>query len=206
MHDSTTDNYGVPPEWVDPLTQTISVFTGAHGVQVVEILTLGAMLERIRTGHYRTEIATLRANRPTLSKKAYTTAKEQLPAFTPCCLLMSRERDVAWDEKFVQASGVVQIDYDDVPDADALKQRLATHPSVVFAFTSPSRGVKVGIAAAGIVDRDSYAHAWRWITTVFAERYPELTASTDEHVKYLHALCFVSDDPDLYVNPTSALY
>jgi len=32
------------------------------------------------------------------------------------------------------------------------------------------------------------------------QAYPELHISEDPHIKYVHALCFLSDDPHIYIN------
>ena len=38
---------------------------------------------------------------------------------------------------------------------------------------------------------------------VLKRAFPDLHISEDEQVKFLHALCFVSDDPDSYFNPNA---
>ena len=105
-------------------------------------------------------------------------------------------------DKLVSVTGTVHYDFDHVPDASALKARLASNPATVFAFISPGGdGVKVGIAAEGITNADTYKHPWHVVLRRLKRAYPDLHISEDEHVKFLHALCFVSDDPEIYINP-----
>ena len=77
---------------------------------------------------------------------------------------------------------------------------------MVFAFVSPrGNGLKVGVAATGIADAESYKHAWSVVMGHMQTRYPAVHINVDEHVKYLHALCYMSLDPALYINPAAPL-
>jgi Primase C terminal 2 (PriCT-2)/BT4734-like, N-terminal domain/Protein of unknown function (DUF3987) len=190
------------PAWGDPLTQKVSVFAGAKSTHVVATPTLGELLSRMTAGRYEPEITHLRVLKATLGAAAYKAAKEKLPAFTPCCLLKTRARNVPLPEKLVSVTGGVHLDFDNVPDTAAVKQRLSQDPSVVCVFTSPSGGgLKVLVAAMGIHDGESYKQAWRYVVDLWHERFPDLTANTDAHVCYLNALCYVSFDRHAYVNP-----
>jgi hypothetical protein len=123
-------------------------------------------------------------------------------AFTPCCALTTRDGKTPWSQKLVSCTGLVHFDVDGVDDPDALKAQLAQHAATVFAFTSPrGNGVKVGIAATGITDPDTYKHVWGSVVDFMRLTYPTVTVSLDEHVKYLHALCYMSWDPTCYRNP-----
>jgi hypothetical protein len=177
----------------------VSVFQGARDTRVVETVPLGAVLERIRIGTYRDTV--LAARRLKQQESAYRSAKERLLAFTPGCALHTRDKDVPWSKKLISTTGIVHYDFDHLRDPAALKQQLARSKALVFAFISPSGdGLKVGIAATGITDTESYRHVWAAVLRRLKKRYPDLHITEDEHVKFLHALCFVSDDPDLYIN------
>jgi Primase C terminal 2 (PriCT-2)/VirE N-terminal domain len=185
------------------LSERVSLFQGAADTRVLETVPLGTILERIKSGAYRDRISTLRQHKATPNEVAYREGKKLLPAFTPGCALRTRKKDVPWEQKLVSTTNTVHYDIDAVDDPVALKARLATHPAVVYAFVSPGWGVKVGVAATGITDPHSYQRAWHVALTRLKQSFPDLTITEDEHVKYLHALCFVSDDPDLYVNPNA---
>jgi DNA repair protein RadA/Sms len=183
------------------LDQPVSVFLGAKSTDVAETVSLGEVLHRIQDGTYRASIAHVREQKPR-SAAAYRKAKEQLCAFTPCCALRTRKQAAPWREKLVSTTGLVHFDFDHVPEASVLKERLASNPATVFAFISPGEdGVKVGIAAEGITNADTYKYPWQVVLRRLKKAYPDLHISEDEHVKFLHALCFVSDDPAIYINP-----
>lgn len=189
---------------IAPLAAEVSVFHGKTATAPAEQLTLGAMLERIRTSAYRTWIDLLRQCREEQGEEQYKAAKGNSVAFTPCCALTSRAQKRPWSEKLVSTTGIVHYDIDGLADAAAARAALAHDDRVVFAFVSPSgHGLKVGVAAEGITGPDTYTTVWAALKADFAQRYPALSVSTDINVKFLHALCFVSDDPDLYVNPAA---
>ena len=184
-----------------PLDSTISVFQGV-GVDVLETIPLGAMLRRIHSGTYRDAVAHVRQLKTTANPAAYKAAKEQLASFTPCCALTSRKKTVPWAQKLLSTTNVVQYDFDHVPDPVGVKRRFAAHPSTVYAFDSPGGdGLKVGIAAEGIQSVESYRAAWAYVLGQLKTAFPDQTISEDPLVKFLHALCFVSYDPDAYINP-----
>jgi hypothetical protein len=183
------------------LAAPVSLFEKAQHTDVVDNLPLGAVLQRIGQGYWRARIASVRQQQAH-GKAAYTRAKDRLPAFTPCCALRTRDKDVPMAEKLISAVGLVHYDFDDVPDPAALKERLKAHPATVFAFTSTGGGgVKVGVAASGITDAASYKRSWHSALRQLRGTFQDLAVSEDPQVKFLHALCFVSDDPDIYMSP-----
>src|SRR5262245_21165652 len=184
------------------LSVQVSVFNGVHTTAPVEQITLAAMLARIKDGAYADRIQALRTLRAQ-DAKAYRQQKTTLPAFTPGCALHTRAKKVAWTEKLIAPAQLVHLDVDHV-DAPALKAQVIADPSVVFAFISPSgEGLKLGIASQGIRDTTSYSQVWRTTISAWKARFPDAVFKEDEQVKYLHALCFVSHDPDLYLNASA---
>lgn len=181
------------------LDAQVTLFDGAYRTPAVEQLTLAAMLARMQDGTYQAPIEALRTLLAQDAEK-YKKQKTFLPAFTPACAMHSRAKKTAWKDKLIAPTQLVHLDVDHV-DAQALKARIIMDPSVVFAFISPSgAGVKLGIASAGITDTTSYKQIWRATIEAWKARFPDATFKEDEHVKYLNALCFVSHDPELYVN------
>lgn len=185
-------------EWT---SHAVTLFRGAQQTTPMEQTTLGVVLDRIKQGTYAREVAALRQIYASGNEGAYRRGKERLPAVTPCCALQSRAQKIPWSEKLLSTTGVVHLDLDHLDDPAAVRTQLAKNPHIVFAFISPSgTGVKVGIAAEGIEGPESYRAAWRRVTEGWHQAYPALPWSEDPAVKYLHALCFVSHDPALYVN------
>jgi BT4734-like, N-terminal domain/Primase C terminal 2 (PriCT-2) len=185
-----------------PLTAPVSLFQGSTDTMVKETIPLADVLKRIQDGTYRPYVEHLRQVLATKGEAAYKRAKAQSIAFTPCCALSTRAQKVPMAQKLRSVVGIVHYDFDHVADPAALKARLAENPATVFAFTSPSGvGVKVGLAASGITDAVSYKAVWHAVLRQLKQTYADVTISEDEKIKYVNALCFVSDDPDLYVNP-----
>ena len=88
-----------------------------------------------------------------------------------------------------------------------MKRQLAQDGHVAFAFVSPSgQGLKIGVAASGITGPEDYKHAWAVVLDALKRTYPAVHFNEDPHVRFLHALCYVSDDPHLYVNGQAVPY
>jgi hypothetical protein len=183
------------------LDADVSLFKGSFDPTVMETIALGAALERIRNGQYHGYVTQLRQLLATQGEDAYRAAKERSIAFTPCCSLTTRDKDTPWDQKLLACTGVVQLDCDGLDDPQALKAHLAQHQATVYAFLSPrGNGLKIGLAATGITSPDTYKHAWAHVVTTIQHAYPDVHINVDEHVKFLHALCYMSADPTLYCN------
>ena len=194
-----------PTHTRSPLTQPVSLFRGAYDTTVIETVPLQTVLARIRTGDYHRDIARMRPLKAT-DEPAYKRQKAQLIAFTPACALTTRDKDVPWTEKLQGCTGLVHFDIDHVRDVHTLKAHLRQQPSLVFAFVSPGGdGLKLGIAATGITDPETYRRAWQYVHTdlqgTLTALDPDAILTCDLLIKYVGALCFVSDDPMLYMNP-----
>jgi hypothetical protein len=183
------------------LDQHVSIFAKATETDVADNVPLHEVLEAIRNGTYQQGVAHVQQAKH-VSKQAYRRAKEQLPAFTPCCALTTRAKHVSMTQKLVSVTGCLHFDFDAVADIEALKTRLTRHPATVFVFRSPGAGgLKLNLAATGIVDEASYKRAWRHVLGKLKAAFPDVTISEDVHVSFLSSLCYVSHDPTVYVNP-----
>jgi hypothetical protein len=184
---------------------TVSIFPTVKATLPAETLPLAAVLQRVQDGTYAPGVQRLRHILATGGEKPYRQAKERLLSFTPACTLVRRDRDTPWCEKLVSVTGLVHYDLDHLADPAHLKALLSTNPHVVFAFISPrGDGLKIGVAATGICDAASYKTAWAFVLQQLKRDSPDTHFNEDPHVKYLHALCFVSHDPDLYFTPDAA--
>ncbi len=179
----------------------VSVFQGSTTTRPCETVPLTTILGRIQDGTYRQAVLRLRQLVHNGNLRAYRLAKEHSVAFTPACAISTRDKACLWEEKLLGCTGLVHFDFDHLENPTALKARLTCSPHVVFAFISPSgEGLKVGIAATGITNPDIYRHAWTWLFTVIHKDLADVHVNGDAHVKFLNALCYVSDDPDVYSN------
>jgi VirE N-terminal domain/Primase C terminal 2 (PriCT-2)/Protein of unknown function (DUF3987) len=162
---------------------------------------LRVVLAQIRDGTYALEIATLRSRKPYLSEKAYAAEKAKLRCFTPCCTIKTRDHLAPLSDRLTSVTGQVHFDFDHLPDLEATRAQLLREPALVFCFVGPSGdGLKASVAAAGIVDGATYKYVWHQVAQVLEARYPGLEASRDDNVSSLVSLCFVSHDPDLFMN------
>jgi hypothetical protein len=145
----------------DLLARDVSVFEGSTNTTPIETVPLADVLRRIQDGTYRPAVASLRHLLATGNQTRYRREKEKSLAFTPCCALHTRAKDVDWPEKLLSTTGLVHFDLDHLDDPDAVKRQLARDDHIAFAFVSPSgQGLKIGVAARGITGPEDYKHAW----------------------------------------------
>jgi hypothetical protein len=179
----------------------VSVFRGVQTDTPCETPLLSDMLTRIGQGVYRGEIAHLRRILTEQGEKAYKRTQERLLAMTPACTLRTRDRKIPVQDKVVQVTNIVHYDLDNLADHEAVKAQLRTHPSVAFVFTSPrGNGLKIGVAASSITTQN-YKRAWETILRELKQHVADGTFIEDKGIKYVNALCFISDDAGLYMNP-----
>jgi hypothetical protein len=120
--------------------------------------------------------------------------KKRLPAVTFAGTFPNgRKRD-----RIGAPSNLVVLDFDTYKDPSAephkldLLKRLRDDESVVLYFQSPRGGIKAVAIAEGVSNDDDFKDAF----ATLKERYPE----ADESGKDLTRLCFLSHDPELYLN------
>ena len=124
-------------------------------------------------------------------KKEKTLAKKKLPAITPAAIFNNKRKkdDVA------SFSGLTVLDFDHVPDVTKFKKQLAKVKYVFIAFVSPSGdGVKAIIRTPAVTDQDQHVGTFESLKEFFASDH--LDDSGKDHTR----LCFMSYDPDIYVN------
>jgi len=150
------------------------------------------MLKQIKSEKFKTDIEKIR----TLVEKNedYSNLKKKLPAFT----VSGTFKETRKKENFEHYTFLVVLDYDKLSknELETLQSELKHLDYVYSFFVSPSgKGLKVIVA----VDSDSKHHetAFFQVVKVFNERYeiPIDTSGND-----ISRLCFLSYDPDLYLN------
>ena len=131
----------------------------------------------------------------------YDTEKKQLPAFTISGTF--KERKIAGLTKY---SGMLLADLDHLRakgiDIGELKQRLAIDPYVYFYFVSPSGdGLKVAfnVASGDENHPQSFLGMQRYVEATYGIR-------PDDTCKDVSRLCFLSSNPDLWINPQPAIF
>ena len=150
---------------------------------------VGEVLHDIRTGKYREQVERIRAAHQAGDFKTAQALKQQLPA------AMWSGRFSARNAKSLEEhSGLICVDIDDVGDRRSqIKSSLKKDPHVLTVFESPTDGLK-----AILVGDPTRPHAE---TFHLAERYLQrYNFVIDRACKDVARLCYLSWDPDLYVN------
>jgi len=139
------------------------------------------------------------ASRADDDRTAYDQAKKKLPAFTISGTFT--KRGSAGLDRY---SGIIQVDLDHVTekgfDLGELKARVSADPHVEFVFDSPSGdGLKCGF----LVESRAKDHAEAFLAM---QRYFDTTYGIrpDDACKDVSRLCFLSYDPDVFINEQAA--
>ena len=163
-----------------------------------ETVSLREFIERIQTGTWKNNILLLRKDRVSNSEKAKTN-KSNLPA-AKFHGVFSGHRAI----HLMNCSGLICLDFDDVGGGeaiDSLKASVSKDPSVVCAFVSPSgEGLKV-VIVSGAESVDEHKECWNAAKDVFTGYVdPQSSAKLDSAPSNISGNCFVSYDPNIYLN------
>ena len=146
---------------------------------------VGAVLTKIKRGGWSEPVGRYRATGDPADKRA-------LPAFTPAGVFTVRH-----PAHLITQSGLVGLDYDLPPTADvaAVRAAAAALPTTVGAFVSPGgQGVKVLVHVSKLLP---YADAYAGAVLAYDAH---VAYASDPKCKDVARLCFVSHDPDAYIN------
>ncbi|GEM_PF-747023 len=182
-----------------PLDAVVSVFPKASAVNPCREVTLREILEEVKSSKYESQIKALRGLVANGDMATYKERKRQLPAVSLSARLTTREGDIPLPEKLLSLSHVIQIDVDNVENLESLKEKFRADPYVLFFYDSPGgKGLKSGVRIDGTQHLASFHSAEKY----FLEKY---AIPIDTSVKDLPRLCFVSHDPDLYINEAAQI-
>lgn len=164
----------------------ISVFAGVLGTTKAFDLTLEEVAERLRSS-YKTEIEHLR----TLPKLEYDDAKKKLHAILFGGVAVNRN-----DNDIQEASGLMITDYDHLPEEDyqLIWDWLKNDKHTVMLFRSPSGDGIKAVVSIPKSSKDDYRKRFKAYGEYVNNPYFDVKNSN------ISRLCFVSYDPDLYVN------
>lgn len=172
--EGTKDKIGGHPE---KLVTMESVFNGIKTSETIKALT-----DKIRK--YKEQ-----DNEP-----AKTRTKRKLPSFVVAAIFNSDRRLLADIKDF---TGLMVIDFDHV-DVIKFKEQLSKLPIIFAAFVSPSGdGVKVIVKTPAVKDRDSHVGTFLSLKEYFNSEH------FDDSGKDYTRLCYMSHDPDIYINENS---
>lgn len=168
-------------------------------------LSLSDILEGIKAGRWRDAIARVREVKASGDKDAYRDAKTQLPAFFASGTLYTRAAGIPIELKLEDHSGFLQADIDsgDNPgiDLSVKKDLMRADEHVAAFFTSPSgEGLKALVRIEA--KREKHAVSFAAAERHFLKKYGLVI---DKATKDVGRPCFVSDDPDLWMNSAAII-
>jgi len=168
----------------------ISYYSKCNRPSETITMPLKSVLDLIVGDNFKTQIDKIReiANKDERSKYK----RENLPAVTFGGKFKYRSKD-----KLLKASGIACPDIDIYDgSAEKIKEEIIKDKRVLFCFDSPSGGLKIGVKIPIVKTAEEYEIAFLQVCEYFKKYSPK----TDEATKDVSRLCFLSYDPNIYVN------
>ena len=173
--------------------QRCNIFRNVYDRDCSNVVHLYQIIEAIQQGRWKKQIEAFR-NEPDKEKSKH--LKFNLPCFTISGTFMSRSALGINDYSYL-----VVADIDDLSpkELERCKSLLTGDPHTLCYFESPSKGLKVifGVSTGPEHHRD---YAFRTMK-IYLEGL--IGIKLDDSGKDISRLCFVSYDPDLYINPNA---
>lgn len=162
------------------------------------VVDLNIILKHIKNGRWEKQIGEIRGFIKNNKNEKASILKKNLPAFTPSGTFKERRKKESIDSY----SRLLHLDYDKVEDVESLKERLIKIPFTYSAFISPSgNGLKV------LVMTDAKLEVHTEFFNALRSYYDGIVGlESDGAVKDVTRLCFVSYDPELYLNESSEIF
>lgn len=167
-----------------------------------EQVTLEKIIEQIRSDQHMDLVANISNEK---DKNVRKTLKQQLPMWFPTIQIFSRN---SLDDDS-EPTGIVQFDIDlkDNPNADFndMKSKVMAIPETIYAFISPSGGLKFGIRTDFIKNDDDSIDS---LKQRYRKAYNQCLAyvstfidiQDDESMKSIKRGCYISHDLNAYIN------
>lgn len=168
--------------------------------EVVETKDILKILDDIKTGVYINPITYLRKSLADNKMEAAERAKKSLPAFTPSATF-KRGRKMEFLTKY---NPLVVLDIDKLPKEKLKECRktLLEEPLVFASFLSPSgNGIKILVQIE--TEKENHKETFLALQKHFEEL---LQVEIDKSGKDITRLCFVSFDPELFLNENSTVF
>lgn len=178
----------------------ISYYESAQSPEPGGSATLTAFIDAVQSQEYAKQIAKLRERLAAEDEDGYTAAKRKLPAVSISGETSGR-RAKSHEEGRFKHSGFLQIDLDGKDNVGwtvaEMRDILQAEPRIVAAFVSPSGDGVKGIAR---IPADVATHLGSFIAA--RDFFATHKLTVDEACKDPGRLCFVSHDPDAWVDLT----
>jgi len=153
------------------------------------------VLNAIKEGKFNTKITQLR-NADSEEEKGR--VKNALPAFTPSVVLNTGRKFTDGDTY----NGVIHLDYDKLDDVASAIEKIKSLEYTYSCFISPSgNGIKVFVRVSN--EMEQHKDAFNTLRHYYDKA---VGRESDKSIKDLTRLCFVSSDPELYLNEESEVF
>ena len=154
------------------------------------ITSLEDLYQDIKSERYKDKISTLRSL-PTEERQAHY-KRTQLLGFT-----YSGEFDgPRLTENVTNYTQIIGLDYDKIEDPYSLRDLANSMPTTMMSFISPrGNGLKVFVSVNSGIEH--HKTAWLQVDEFYAKAIGQ---SSDTSVKDVTRLCFISSDPEAYLN------
>lgn len=159
-----------------------------------EITDLKSIIDLVKSDQLKDHIGQLRSALEAKDHKSSDRLKKSLPSFTPSGIFKEHRKE----ENLEEYSKVVHLDIDKISEHNIyrVKEILEKEKSCLAFFVSPSgNGLKVFVKVGFGVEKHSVQYP-----KILAHFESLLGVKIDPQCKDIPRLCFLSHDPDAYVN------
>jgi hypothetical protein len=156
------------------------------------------VLKEIKTGFWKNQIDEIRYHNSNGDIEKADYIKKTLPAFTVSATYKENRK-----KKNIESyTNLLHLDYDYVDNVQELKAKVNDIPYTYASFISPSgNGLKVLVKSDNILSTHTFSF------NALKEHYDGIVGVTsDNSVKDILRLCFISYDPDLYLNEDAEVF
>ena len=156
------------------------------------------VLEQIKTERWKTKIEEVRYHISNGDKNKAKYIKNGLPAFT----ISATFKDGRTKKYFEAYTNLLHLDYDYIDNVEELRAKVIDIPYTYAAFISPSgNGLKVFVKSDNTFSTHEYAF------NALGDYYDEIVGvDSDRNVKDITRLCYVSYDPNLYLDQNAEVF
>ena len=155
---------------------------------------LTEIFKEIKDCKYENQISSLR----NADYEDKTSIKNSLPAFTPSVVLNTGRKFTEGDSY----NRMIHLDYDKLGDVAETIDKIKSLEYTYCCFVSPSGdGVKVFVRVSN--EMDQHKDAFNSLRKYYDKA---IGKESDKSIKDLNRLCFVSSDPELYLNEESEVF
>ena len=178
----------------DLQSMRVSFFKNIKTVAPIKDTYALSVLELIRSGKYKNEVADIRVQNDKTKRNAL---KAKLPYVTFAGTFETRSNSY-----LKKPSGLACLDFDDVESIDELREKVNSDNFTFASFLSPSgNGLKVLVKIPNVGNNEDYQDYYVKLIEHFSKYF-----KLDNGTKDLARACYLSYDDDLYQNVDSKLF